>query len=299
MAKSKNGGTRSMIRGRVGSDVYSVGKDAAGNRQQVVRSLAEQVSNPRTQSQMFGRMIMSTVMQAVSKMAFIIDHSFDGFPTGQPSISEFIKLNYARVKADAIAHPTTGNFFGLAKYQQKGMHNGNYILSKGAAVYPSAVTPASGSTALKINMGSGTTYADLQAAFGLGDGEFITLISFNDVTAPDGAKTLEPIYARLSINPAAAGTTVVTESNALDAFTIDSNFELEVTLAGGVLSIVFANDSSTYYGKSVSIVTRKVNGAFIHSTAEWVSAASQEFAADVALATYPQGTEMFLNGGDL
>ena len=62
MAKSKNGGTRAMIRGRVGSDVYSIGKDGKGARQQVVRSLAEQVANPRTQAQMFNRMIMSTVM---------------------------------------------------------------------------------------------------------------------------------------------------------------------------------------------------------------------------------------------
>ena len=42
MAKSKNGGTRSFIRGRIGSDVYSVGKVGKGARQPVVRSLAEQ-----------------------------------------------------------------------------------------------------------------------------------------------------------------------------------------------------------------------------------------------------------------
>ena len=63
MAKSKSGGTRSLIRGRVGSDVYSIGKDGKGQRQQVVRSLAETVANPRSQSQMFNRMVMSTVMQ--------------------------------------------------------------------------------------------------------------------------------------------------------------------------------------------------------------------------------------------
>lgn len=46
MAKSKSGGTRSYIRGKIGADVYSVGKDGKGKRQQVVRSLAEQVANP-------------------------------------------------------------------------------------------------------------------------------------------------------------------------------------------------------------------------------------------------------------
>ena len=91
MAKSKNGGSRAYIRGRIGSDVYSVGKDGKGQKQQVIRSLAVQVANPRTSNQMFGRMIMSTVMQAVSGLSFIIDHSFDGKVKGQPSISEFIR----------------------------------------------------------------------------------------------------------------------------------------------------------------------------------------------------------------
>ena len=68
MAKSKNGGSRAYIRGRIGSDVYSVGKDGMGKKQQVVRSLAVQVTNPRSQSQMFNRMIMSTVMQGVSAL---------------------------------------------------------------------------------------------------------------------------------------------------------------------------------------------------------------------------------------
>lgn len=299
MAKSKNGGTRSLIRGRVGSDVYSVGKDGQGKRQQVVRSLAESVANPRTELQMFGRMVMSTVMQAVSSMSFIIDHSFDGVGKGQPSISEFIRLNYARIKADALAHPSSGNKFGLAKYQQKGMHQGAYILSKGSAQYPSAVTPAAGSEALKINMGTGTTYAELQAAFGLTAEEYITLISFNEVTGADGSTTITPIYARMSINPDAAGTTEVTASNALGAFSIDSNYALAATLANGVVTINFDNDESTFYGISVSIVTRKENGAFIHSSAEWITSGTLTFNADTALPTYPVGTEMFLNGGEI
>ena len=141
MAKSKSGGTRSYIRGRIGSDVYSIGRDGKGSRQQVVRSLAEQVSNPRSQSQMFGRMIMSTVMQAVSGLAPIIDHSFDGVAKGQPSISEFIRRNYALVKADAVAHAATGNSFELSKFQEKGCKVGYYAISTGTVVKPAAVPP--------------------------------------------------------------------------------------------------------------------------------------------------------------
>ena len=78
-------------------------KDGKGKKQQVVRALAETVKNPQTIAQMRGRMIMSTVMQAQSAMAYIVDHSFDGVPAGQPSISEFIRRNYELIKADVAA----------------------------------------------------------------------------------------------------------------------------------------------------------------------------------------------------
>lgn len=133
MGKSKNGGTRSMLRGRVGSDVYSVGKDSAGKRQQVVRSLAESVANPQTSAQMKGRAIMSTVMQAVSALAQIIDHSFDNVPAGQPNVSEFIRRNYALIKEDVAANPSASNTFGIVKYGEKGAKQGVYVIAAGSA----------------------------------------------------------------------------------------------------------------------------------------------------------------------
>ena len=166
MAKSKNGGSRAYIRGRIGSDVYSVGKNGMGEKQQVVRSLAEQVSNPRTSGQMFGRMIMSTTMQAVSALTAIIDHSFDGVPKGQPSISQFIKNNYALIKADAQAHPSSANAFGLNKYQEKGIKVGKYLVSDGNQVLPSAVSCDEDQMIITLTAGT-LTVGGLKAALGL------------------------------------------------------------------------------------------------------------------------------------
>ena len=210
-----------MIRGRVGSDVYSVGKDGKGQRQQVVRSLAESVANPRTSSQMFGRMVMSSVMQAVSGLLFIIDHSFDGFPKGQPSISEFIRRNYALIKADATDHAASSNTFGLVKYQEKGMKAGNYFISAGSAQYPAAITPAGAGVTFKVTVGSTLTYGALKAAWGMTPEEYITLVCFKEAAtyATDGA--VEAIFARLSIKENLSDATVLTEANALDAFDID------------------------------------------------------------------------------
>ena len=299
MAKSKSGGTRSLIRGRVGSDVYSIGKDGKGQRQQVVRSLAETVANPRTVAQMANRMYMSTVMQAVSAMAFIIDHSFDGFPKGQPSISEFIRQNYALVKADAIEHPTTGNKFGLNMYQEKGMKAGKWVISAGSAVYPAGMQPGANGRTIYVEVGETPTYGTLKAAWGLTSEEYVTLVSFQQGPDYQNNGVITPLYARLRIKENLNEATALTEQNVADAFDIEGNVDIKPTIANGSLSIhLDTSDDSEFWGMEWPILTRKENGAFIHSRCV-VSGITMKYASDVALPTYPTGTEAFLNGGEL
>lgn len=299
MAKSKSGGTRSLIRGRVGSDVYSIGKDGKGQRQQVVRSLAETVANPRTVAQMANRMYMSTVMQAVSAMAFIIDHSFDGFPKGQPSISEFIRQNYALVKADAIAHPTSGNKFGLNMYQEKGMKAGQWVISAGSAVYPAGLQPGANGRTIYVEVGESPTYGTLKAAWGLTSEEYVTLVSFREGPDYQNDGVVVPLYARLRIKENLNDATVLTAENAAAAFDIEGNIGIKPSLGNGSLSIhLDTDDDSEFWGMEWPILTRKENGAFIHSRCV-VGGITRLYASDVALPTYPTGTEAFLNGGDL
>lgn len=288
MAKSKNGGSRAMIRGRIGSDVYSVGKDGKGNRQQVIRSLAVQVSNPRTTSQMFGRMLMSTVMQAVSALKPIIDHSFDGVATGQPSISKFISENYALVKADAQAHPASSNRFGLNKYGEKGIKVGNYIVSKGAAVIPSAV--ACGPTGITIGLEAGhITVGDLKAALGLTVDGYMTLI----VLSPSkGAQ-----YFRAKLTTTLADSTTIAAGNVASLFTIEGNVTVTPAFADNTVTLgITFTDSNWAYGL---IVSDKINGAWNHNDCQLTGGAAEDWNANTALPTYPVGSEQFLNGGDL
>lgn len=288
MAKSKSGGTRSLIRGRVGSDVYSIGKDGKGQRQQVVRSLAETVANPRSQSQMFNRMVMSTVMQAVSAMSAIIDHSFDGIAKGQPSISEFIRINYNLVKTDAIAHPASGNSFGLVKYQEKGTRSGAYMVSKGNVVNPTAFTMSINSGLAYVTLTADTlTIGGLKAALGFGDDDYLTIVGF---TAGGSFR-----FVRLHINPALADSTAIASGNIASVFTQEGNYSVTVSLDGQMIEI----DYSSLSGQAGLITTKKVDGVFQHSTCQITVPAGQNYAADVALPTYPVGTEAFLNGGDI
>ena len=285
MGKSKNGGTRSMLRGRVGSDVYSVGKDALGKRQQVVRSLAETVANPQTAAQMKGRAIMSTVMQAVSALSQIIDHSFDNVPAGQPNVSEFIKRNYALIKADVAANPSSGNAFGIVEYGEKGAKLGQYVISDGKAVLPTALVNAATKATLTVS-GESLTVAAIKSAIGLGDDEYITLVGITTAGAAE--------IARFRIGSTLSDETVVSASNIGDLFAIEANCTPVVAVNGMAIEINLPNAQAN----SAIIISKLVSGVYEHNKATLMAVASPANTFDVAIETYPIGEARLLNGGN-
>lgn len=293
MAKSKSGGTRSYIRGRVGADVYSIGRDAKGAKQQVVRSLAETVANPQTIAQMRGRMIMSTVMQAVTELRPIIDHSFDNVPTGQPNISEFIRRNYALIKADVDAHPASDNEFPLVAYQEKGVKGGAYIVSAGEVI-TTLDTDQYASDEVKVKLAADSTVAQLKAALGLGADDYFTWVGLK---YGGGA-----LYCRLHFNPAIADSTVITADNKNSIFTSEGNATVTIGIAGGEFSFTFSDGTSNSPSCSGVIVTKKEAAGFKHSTCVLKNYDMPEYnsaTSDKVLPTYPVGTQMYLNGGAL
>lgn len=288
MAKSKSGGTRSFLRGRVGADVYSIGKNAKGAKQQVVRSLAETVANPQTQNQMRGRMIMSTVMQAVAALKPIIDHSFDNVSGRQPNISEFITRNYALIKADVAANPSSNNAFGLNKYQEKGVKQGAFIIADGDAVIPSALVLTKATGVIAITMPSDAiTIAGLKAALGMTSEEYFTLVG---ITASGTAH-----YERFRVNPTLADNTAITSSNIGDVFAVEGNAAASVSLANNVISITLG----TVANCCAVVISKKTANGYIHNEAILGSKTGNDFNADAALPTYPVGAQDYLNGGDI
>lgn len=289
MAKSKSGGTRSYLRGRVGADVYSVGRDAAGKKQQVVRSLAETVANPQTESQMRGRMIMSTVMQAVAAMSPIVDHSFDNRPVGQPNISEFIKRNYQLIKADVAANPASGNAFGLNMYQEKGVKKGTYIVSAGEVLIPAAFSLLEGQIKIQ-GLAQTATIADLKSLLGFADNDYFTYVWI------DGIGKFH--YNRFNINPALAGTATITASVA-SLFLFEGTDQPTVAFTEGEDTWELTFGYTEVGDSDGIIVSKKVLSGYKHNTCTLAASIDPAYSADIALPTYPVGTELFLNGGDI
>lgn len=285
MARSKSGGTRSFLRGRVGADVYSIGKDSKGKKQQVVRSLAESVANPQTLAQMRGRMIMSTVMQAVSAMSQIIDHSFDNVSVGQPNVSEFIRRNYAAIKADVSAHPAEGNSFGLAMYGEKGIKQGAYIVSAGSALPATGIVVDGAAKTLSIALSAGATIADLRSALGLGANDYFTAVA---ITADK-----KFVFVRFHVATTLADSTAISAQNIGEVISTDGNISVSLAFASNTITATFGAFSANYG----IIVSRKENAIYKHNDCVLVAVSDPSYNADTALPTYPVGTQRFLNGG--
>lgn len=303
MAKAKSGGTRSYLRGRIANDVYSIGKDSKGAKQQVVRSLAEQVANPQTVSQMRGRMIMSTVMQAVSAMSQIIDHSFDSVATGQPSISEFIRVNYALIKADVATHPAEGNTFGLNNYQEKGIKPGAWQLSQGKNSFPNAFVADWDEKDLQVTIAKESlTKGDVITALGLGNGSYVTIL---DITS-DGKFG----FVRVHNNPEVTDDTAVTTDNLASCFTIENPLGAQFKVSkgsriaeGGTVSIVkleVVAPGTAGENQALGAIRSTPNdGGYIRTTSFMQTNIAGSYTADTVLPSYPEGSQRFLNGGEL
>lgn len=288
MAKSKSGGTRSYIRGRVGADVYSIGKDGKGKKQQVVRSLAETVANPQTLAQMRGRMIMSTIMQAVAELRPIIDHSFDNVIGKQPNISEFIRRNYNLIKADVAANAAGGNSFGLNKYQEKGVKRGAYVISSGQATKPVALVVAESTGTVSISLPSDNiTIGGLKSALGMTTEDYFTVVG---ITSSGSVK-----FERFRVNPSLADSTAITAENVGEVFATEGNALAAIALASNVITLADAAVSNC----CAVIVSLKTANGYIHNDAQLGLATGIDWNADAALPTYPVGSQAFLNGGDI
>ena len=288
MAKSKSGGTRTYLRGRVGSDVYSIGRDSKGKKQQVVRSLAESVSNPQTSSQMRGRMILSTIAQALAVLRPIVDHSFDNVIGAQANLSEFTSRNYGLIKADIAAHPASGNAFGLVAYKEKGAKQGAYVISDGQATIPNALilTKASGIIAITLPADD-ITVGGLKSALGMSTEEYFTLVGLTTAGAA--------AYERFRVNPTLSDDTAIAAGNIGDVFAVEGNAVASIAIASNVISITLASVA----GDCAVIISKKANGKYIHNEAVLGDGSNFDAPADAVLPTYPVGNENYLNGGDI
>lgn len=181
-------------RGKVGSLVFS-----RANGKQIVRSRAEVVKNPQTETQMIQRIILNTISQAYSKMAVIADHSFEGVQKGQQSMSFFMRKNMDALREKVATAIAAGNQYGsiyaFTPIKSNIFVVNDYLIAKGTLPAIS-VEQAESASAMKVAVAGGT-YAEVLDKYGLQRGDQLTFIALSGADIAN----LQFKYARVILDP--------------------------------------------------------------------------------------------------
>ena len=143
---------------------------------QVTKSRVTQVSNPQSQFQMRQRLHLVQVANAATKLKGLVDHSFEGVPYGQASISRFRSLNLQKNLLEVVSYvPKDFGDCGVA----------NFIVAKGSL--PQVVTlfdsnEASAAAKMSFNMvpteeSFDTNLKNWMKANGLVEGDQLTFLA--------------------------------------------------------------------------------------------------------------------------
>lgn len=329
MAKAKIGGLRSIVHGRVGADIYQIGRSGAGTKQQIVRSMPEEVANPQSLTQMQQRMILATVAAAFKLLKPIINHSFDGVTAGIASISAFRKMNFPLLRDFVLNDADDGYQFSLNEWQERAALCGAYVVANGAKRFKSAIggywqiEPGTSDVMLDLTVDVPVTnhnvlLGDFKNAWQVGPDGLVTVVGI----VATGEHTSRLGYYQLRFKPNLADdmviatfpdsgdepTSVVTIS---DIFKVDANLDIyqriqcylhddDVTASFGVRLEGVLDDY--FQGGAFGLIGAwKTAKGYVHNYARLdcslTGSAHYRDNAQV-LATYPVGQSPFLDGGD-
>lgn len=274
---------------------------------QITKDRVYDVKNPQTSSQMEGRCIMATASAAYAHMKEIVDHSFEGITYGQNNMSEFIRRNYALLKAAKDANPQT---FGYNAYRDRALYGGGYLVSTGSApsVFPNAsisfMGDQSGSSVQAALPAGGSvstvTVKQFCDANGLANGHMATLVILYPIKN-------QPYYgfAFIRLTVLDASSTAALASGVSTAFRVEGNKGTASISANGSNVAIFMNvpdgstNSSDEHAGAAIIHSVKAANGWLRSTEYLVPAANVDLGETFAsaIATFPIGGSYVLNGG--
>lgn len=262
---------------------------------QITKDRVYDVKNPRTESQMRQRMLMTTVGAAYKMLKSIADHSFEGYSSGMQCMRQFNSRNLNRFKQAAAAKGSVA----FNEYKDGDINPLPFILASGSL--PGFVFSFDGVSNLQIvgekEDADFATAEGIYAALGVQRNDLITFC-----TVIGEGTTLNGVYSykaerfnivRLYCDKSGA------VAKPADAFTISTNNDqasISMSTAGNAITIKTGkadfgaviqsrkNDSGWLRSDAVMIVNETV--------IDGVKTANQ-------LGTYPVGTELILNNGPM
>lgn len=257
-------------RGKVGDLVFS-----RSNGQQVVRSRAAVVKNPKTESQMIQRILLNTVAQGYSKLRAIVNHSFEGVQEGQKSMSEFMRRNLDKLRSGVAQAVANGNdYSAIEPVTPVGMNFFSpqaFVVAVGSMpeLAPEFISSSTATVDLK-----GTTYKAIIDGLGLQRGDQLTFLS---VRSTGGQNSLFD-YVRVILDPTNAdGTEADINSLFISGGAINlpsprnqGEFGTLSIDDNGVISYVLGVQNAAVMASGIIVSRRSTDGTWRRSNASLV-----------------------------
>ena len=282
-----------LRRGSTKSHTFSV-----VDGKQITKDRVEGGKDPRTLSQMSQRCLVATIGSAYSATKSICDHSFEGKSAGMSCMREFMSTNLKQI---LLSKEYDDGNFGYNDYKESTFKAGSYIISKGSlptalvSAEIESVSVSDKNVSLSLVLTTNGAIAEVADAMGCKNfGDMCTVAvmypkalggyGFGAVrfTYKSGESVLESFSVAI-IGDIAKATPTFTANTLM----------VEVRMAYNL-----AEDATTDNTYMTAITSRKVNGSWLRSTAQFdVTDATPTFAA--AISTYPVGQIRFLNGSDV
>lgn len=288
MAKSK--GFFGLRKGSTKSLTYSV-----LDGMQITKDRVYDVKNPRTESQMRQRMLMTTVGAAYKMLKSIADHSFEGYSSGMQCMRQFNSRNLNRFKQAAAAKGSVA----FNEYKDGDINPLPFILASGSLSgfsYKFDDTSNLQIVGEKENADF-TTAEGIYSALGVQRNDlitFCTVIGESSISNGVYSYVAERFnVVRLYCDKSGA------VSKPADAFTISTNNDQAVITMSTTATAITIKTGAADFGAVIQ--SRKNDSGWLRSDA--VMIVNEDVISGVKtanqLATYPVGTELILNNGPM
>lgn len=262
---------------------------------QITKDRVYDVKNPRTESQMRQRMLMTTVGAAYKMLKSIADHSFEGYSSGMQCMRQFNSRNLNRFKQAAAAKGSVA----FNQYKDGDINPLPFILASGSL--PGFTYKLDDTSNLEIvgeKEGADFTTAEgIYAALGVQRNDLITFCTvIGEGATNNGVYTYKAErfnIVRLYCDKSGSVT------KPADAFTISTNNDQASISMSTAANAITIKTGATDFGAVIQ--SRKNDNGWLRSDAVMIVADDVISGVKTAnqLATYPVGTELILNNGPM
>lgn len=262
---------------------------------QITKDRVYDVKNPRTESQMRQRMLMTSVGAAYKFLKSIADHSFEGYTSGMQCMRQFNSRNLNRFKQAAAAKGSVA----FNEYKDGDINPMPFILASGSL--PGFIFKFDDESNLQIvgekENADFATAEGIYAALGVQRNDLITFCYvIGEGSTTNGVYSYKAErfnIVRLYCDKSGA------VSKPADAFTISTNNDQASISMSTTANAITIKTGAADFGAVIQ--SRKGNSGWLRSDAVMIVAGDVISGVKTAnqLATYPVGTELILNNGPM